>query len=30
MLRYSLLLAALILVPLGADAADLLVWWEKG
>jgi multiple sugar transport system substrate-binding protein len=26
----ALVLAALILAPLGADAADLVVWWEKG
>jgi multiple sugar transport system substrate-binding protein len=26
----ALILAALILAPLGARAADLVVWWEKG
>jgi multiple sugar transport system substrate-binding protein len=26
----ALVLAALILAPLGAKAADLVVWWEKG
>jgi multiple sugar transport system substrate-binding protein len=26
----ALVLAALILAPLGAQAADLVVWWEKG
>jgi multiple sugar transport system substrate-binding protein len=26
----ALVLSALILVPLGAQAADLVVWWEKG
>jgi multiple sugar transport system substrate-binding protein len=26
----ALVLAALILAPLGADAADLVVWWEQG
>jgi multiple sugar transport system substrate-binding protein len=26
----ALLAAALILTPLGAQAADLVVWWEKG
>jgi ABC-type glycerol-3-phosphate transport system substrate-binding protein len=25
-----LLAAALVLAPLGATAADLVVWWEKG
>ena len=31
MLRVSaVVLAALILAPLGAQAADLVVWWEKG
>ena len=25
-----LLAAAIVLAPLGADAADLVVWWEKG
>src|SRR3954447_10682171 len=28
--RAVLLAAALVLAPLGARAADLLVWWEKG
>ena len=26
----NLLAAALVLAPLGAQAADLVVWWEKG
>ena len=28
--RAVLLAAALVLTPLGARAADLVVWWEKG
>jgi len=28
--RAVVLAAALILVPLGVRAADLVVWWEKG
>ena len=28
--RAVLLAAAIILAPLGARAADLVVWWEKG
>src|SRR4051794_40604526 len=28
--RAVLLAAALVLAPLGARAADLVVWWEKG
>jgi ABC-type glycerol-3-phosphate transport system substrate-binding protein len=28
--RTILLAAALMLVPLGARAADLVVWWDKG
>jgi ABC-type glycerol-3-phosphate transport system substrate-binding protein len=26
----AVVLAALILAPLGAHAADLIVWWDKG
>ena len=26
----ALVVAALILAPVGAQAADLVVWWEKG
>jgi ABC-type glycerol-3-phosphate transport system substrate-binding protein len=26
----ALIAAALILAPLGAKAADLVIWWEKG
>jgi ABC-type glycerol-3-phosphate transport system substrate-binding protein len=26
----ALIIAALILAPLGAQAADLVVWWDKG
>jgi multiple sugar transport system substrate-binding protein len=29
-LAYVFLAAALIIAPLGAQAADLVVWWEKG
>jgi ABC-type glycerol-3-phosphate transport system substrate-binding protein len=29
-MRATVLAAALILVPLGARAADLVVWWEEG
>jgi hypothetical protein len=29
-IRTILLAAALVLVPLGTRAADLVVWWEKG
>ena len=29
-IRALVLAAALILAPLGAQAADLVVWWEKG
>ena len=28
--RSVLLAAALIMAPLGAQAADLVVWWQKG
>ena len=28
--RFVLLAPALVLAPLGANAADLVVWWEKG
>ena len=28
--RAVVLAAALILAPVGARAADLVVWWEKG
>jgi ABC-type glycerol-3-phosphate transport system substrate-binding protein len=28
--RAVLVALALILAPLGAQAADLVVWWEKG
>ena len=28
--RAVVVLAALVLAPLGARAADLVVWWEKG
>lgn len=28
--RTVILAAALIMAPLGANAADLVVWWEKG
>jgi len=28
--RVILLAAALVLAPLGARAADLVVWWEEG
>ena len=28
--RAILLAAALVLAPLGARAADLVVWWEEG
>ena len=28
--RAIVLAAALVLAPLGAEAADLVVWWEKG
>jgi multiple sugar transport system substrate-binding protein len=29
-LRAVVLAAVLVLAPLGAQAADLVVWWEKG
>ncbi len=29
-LRAVILAAALMLVPLGTRAADLVVWWEEG
>jgi multiple sugar transport system substrate-binding protein len=29
-IRALVLAAALILAPLGAQAADLVVWWEEG
>ena len=28
--RAVVLAAALVLAPLGAEAADLVVWWEQG
>ena len=30
LVRAVVLAAALVLAPLGAQAADLVVWWEKG
>jgi ABC-type glycerol-3-phosphate transport system substrate-binding protein len=29
-MKAAVLAAALIVVPLGAKAADLVVWWEEG
>ena len=29
-LRVLLLAAAIVMAPLGARGADLVVWWEKG
>ena len=28
--RAVILAAAIVIAPLGAKAADLVVWWEKG
>ena len=28
--RFLVLVAALLMAPLDANAADLVVWWEKG
>jgi hypothetical protein len=28
--RAVLLAVAIVMAPLGAQAADLVVWWEKG
>ena len=28
--RAVVLAAAIVLAPLGANAADLVVWWQKG